>query len=68
MPGLQDVNFGFRHITPVRFGLAQLERRIVLSPEHEQARLNLLQPGLPLRVSLHVGAVIPTASSATVPF
>ena len=58
MPGVENVNFGVRHIPAIGFGLGGSERKVVLPPDHEQARLLLAHPRLPSRVGFHVGPIV----------
>jgi len=39
MTGIENVDFGLRHVLPVTFRLTGIEREIVLTPDYEQARL-----------------------------
>src|SRR5580693_71690 len=55
---IDDVYLGVRHIVFVRIGLGRIERQFVLAPNHQQARLIFLHPGLPLRIVFDVGAIV----------
>ena len=58
MPAVHDVHFGFRHVAAIGLRLRGIERAFIFAPNHQQARLFLAHPGLPLGVSIHVSAVI----------
>src|SRR5205809_6830337 len=58
MSSIEHVDFGLRHIFAIAFRLAGIEREIILTPDHEEARLGLLHPCLPLRVSVDVRPII----------
>jgi len=56
MTGVEKVNLSVRHI--VAIGLRrEIEREVLLAPDHQQERLLLAHPCLPLGVILHVRAV-----------
>src|SRR5205085_3810734 len=50
MARFEDVDFRLRHILTVAFRFAEVEREVVLPPNHEKARLLLPHPCLPFRV------------------
>jgi len=58
MTGVKNVNLSIRHILPVPLRFAEIERQVIPAPDHHQARLLLAHPCLPLRVGVHVGAVV----------
>src|SRR5206468_6565702 len=58
MTGVENVNLGVRHILAVAFWLARIEREIVITPDHQQARLFLTHPSLPLGIGLYIGAIV----------
>lgn len=58
MTGIENMDFGLRHIPPVRFRLGKLEREIMLTPDHQQPRLLLTHPRLPSGVGLDVGSIV----------
>jgi len=55
---IDDVDFGFGDITAVGLWLGGIERRLIPTPDHQQARLLLAHPCLPFRVGIDVGAVV----------
>src|SRR5262245_6166989 len=58
MTGVEHVNLSVRHILAIGFRLRELERAIVSTPEHQQTRLPLAQPCLPLRVGVQIGSIV----------
>src|SRR5207249_7538609 len=58
MTGIENVNFSIRHVLAVALWLSQIKREVILTPDHQQARLFLAHPGLPLRVGIHIGSVV----------
>src|ERR1700722_3220815 len=58
MAGVENVNFCLRNVLAVAFWFAGIEREIVLTPDHQQPRLFLAHPGLPLGVGVDVGAIV----------
>src|SRR6266851_5661789 len=58
MTGVENVNFSFRYILAVAFRLAQIEREVILAPDHQQARLLFAHPCLPLRIGIYVGSIV----------
>src|SRR3954462_12846694 len=58
MARIEDVDFGFRHIFVVTFRFSEIEREIVLTPNHEQTWLGLLHPCLPFWVGVDVRSII----------
>src|ERR1700733_1345647 len=58
MPSINDMHFGFRYVPAIGLRLRWVERELVLSPNHQQSRLLLAHPSLPLRIVLHVGAIV----------
>ena len=55
---IDDVDFGFRDIAAIGLRLGGVEGRLILTPDHQQARLVLAHPRLPFRVGIDVGAVV----------
>src|SRR6476660_8567675 len=58
MTSIEDVDIGFRHIFAVTFRFSEIEREIVLTPDHEQTWLTLLHPCLPFRIGVDVRLII----------
>ena len=58
MTGVEDMNLCIRYIFAIAFRFARIERKIMFSPDHKQARLFLAHPCLPLGISLDVCAVV----------
>src|SRR5689334_594754 len=58
MTSVEDMDVRFRHVLAVAFGLAEIERKIVLAPDDKKLRLRLLHPCLPFRIGLDVRPVI----------
>ena len=58
MAAVYDVDFGFGDVAAIGFGLGGVEGRFVLAPDYQEAGLILAHPGVPLRIVLHVGAVV----------
>src|SRR5260370_29791101 len=58
MTGVENVNLSVPHIVAIGLRLREIEREVILPPDHQQARLLLAHPGLPLGVILHVRAVV----------
>ena len=58
MTGIEDVDFGFRHIFAVSFWFTEIEREIVLTPDYQQTRLLLAHPRLPFRVGVDVCSIV----------
>ena len=58
MTTVDNVHFGVGHISPVGFRLGGVKRRLILAPNHQQARLLLTHPGLPFGIVFDVGAVV----------
>ena len=57
-PASSTCTLSVRHILAVAFRLAEVEREIVLAPEHQKPRLRLLHPRLPLRIGIDIRAVV----------
>jgi hypothetical protein len=55
---VEDVDFRLRYILAIAFRFAEIEREIVLAPENQKLWLRLLEPCLPLRISIDVRAVV----------
>jgi hypothetical protein len=55
---VKNVDFGLRHIPAIGFRLRDIERGIMLALDHQQARLPVTHPILPLGVGIDIGAVI----------
>ena len=58
MTGVEKVNLSVRHIVAIGLRLREIEREVLLAPHHQQERLLLAHPCLPLGVILHVRAVV----------
>src|SRR5580704_16346 len=58
MTSIENVNSSVRHVLAVAFRFAEVEREIMLAPDHQQARLLLAHPCLPFWVGVHVGTVV----------
>ena len=58
MTSIEDVDFGFRYIFAVTFRFSEIEREIVLTPNHEQTWSSLLHPCLPFRIGVDVRSII----------
>ncbi len=58
MTGVENVNFSVRNVPAIGFWFRKVERKVILAPDHQQARLLLAQPCLPLRVGLHIGSIV----------
>jgi len=56
--GVENVNLSIRNIPAIGFRFREVERRIILTPDHEQPRLPFGHPGLPLGIPVHVRAVV----------
>lgn len=56
--GIEHVYLGVGHIVALSFGLTQIERKIMLSPDHEQLRLSLTHPGLPFWIGFHIRTIV----------
>ena len=56
--GVENVNLGVGHILPVALRLAEIERQVMLAPDHQQTRLLLAHPGLPLGVGVDVRSIV----------
>ena len=46
------------YILAIAFRLAEVEREVVLAPEHQKPGVRLLQPKLPFRIGLDIRAVV----------
>src|ERR1700733_1236341 len=58
MTGIEDMDFGFRHIAAISLRFRKLERQIVFAPEDEKSRLLLTHPCLPFGVDIHIRAIV----------
>src|SRR5579864_3251812 len=58
MTGVENANVSARHIPAIGFRLRAVEREIILTPDHQQARLLLAHPRLPPGVVVDVRAVV----------
>src|SRR2546421_7866405 len=58
MAGVENMNFGVRNVLAITVRLAGIEREIVLTPDHQQARLFLAHPSLPLGICLYISAIV----------
>src|ERR1700674_4428142 len=58
MTGVENVNFSLRHIPAISFRLREFEREVILTPDHQQARLLLAHPCLPFWIGVHIGSIV----------
>src|SRR5262245_7038548 len=58
MTGVEHVNVSVGHIVAIGLWLRELEPAIISAPDHQQARLLLTQPCLPLWVGVDVRAIV----------
>src|SRR5580658_6137608 len=58
MTGVENVNLSARYIVAVALGLPGIKREVILSPDHQQARLLLTHPRLPFLIGVHVGSIV----------
>src|SRR3984893_1072871 len=58
MARIEDVDLGLRYVLAVAFRLPKVEREIVLTPNHQQPRLLLAHPCLPLGIGVDVRGVV----------
>src|SRR5579871_5778868 len=58
MAAVNDVNFSVGDIGAITFRFARIERSLILAPYHQQPRLLLAHPRLPLGVSIHVRPIV----------
>src|SRR5215475_15869403 len=58
MTGVEHVHLSVRHILAIGLWLRELESAIVATPDHQQARLPLVHPGLPLGVGVQIGSIV----------
>src|SRR4051794_40753444 len=58
MTGVENMNLGAGHILAIALRLARVEREIILAPDNQQTRLLLAHPRLPLRIGVHISAII----------
>src|SRR5580700_638100 len=58
MTGVENVNLSLRYIPAIGFRLREVERKIILAPDYQQARLLFAHPCLPFRISVDVSAVV----------
>jgi len=58
VPRVEYDDLRIRYVSAVAFRLAEIEREIVLAPENQKLWLRLLEPCLPLRISINVRAVV----------
>src|SRR5437762_11666271 len=52
------MNFSARNLRAVAFRLSKIEREVVLTPNHQQARLLFAHPCLPLWIRVYISSVI----------
>jgi hypothetical protein len=52
------MNLSVRYIAAIGFRLREFEREVIFAPNHQQPRLLLTNPCLPLRVGVNVRAVV----------
>ena len=58
MTAIHNVNFRVGHIPAIGFRLGGIERALILAPDHQQMRLILAHPRLPLGIGFDVGPVV----------
>src|SRR5437764_10833779 len=58
MTGVEHVNLSVRYVPAIGLRLREVEREVILPPDHQQARLLLAHPGLPLRVGVYIGSIV----------
>src|SRR5438034_4383668 len=58
MTGVEDMNLSVQDVLAVPFGLNKIEREVVLTPNHQQARLLFAHPCLPLWIRVYISSVI----------
>src|ERR1700722_8161844 len=56
--GVENVNLGVGHVLPIALRLAEIERQVMLAPDHQQTRLLLAHPGLPLGIGVDVRSIV----------
>src|SRR5215813_4529567 len=54
----EDVNLSVGYVLVIALRLAEIKRQVILAPDHQQARLFLAHPGLPLRVGIYIGSIV----------
>src|SRR3954463_2897885 len=52
MACVKDVHVGIRYVASIGLRLGRLERQVVFAPDHQEARLLLAHPCLPLGIRL----------------
>src|SRR6202051_600266 len=55
---VQNVNLSVRYISAIGLRLREFEREVILAPNHQQPRLFLSHPSLPLGVGVDVRTVV----------
>jgi hypothetical protein len=55
---VEDVNFRLWYILAVAFRFAEIEREVVLAPKNQKFWLRLLEPCLPLWISIDIRTVV----------
>src|SRR5882762_6958120 len=55
---VENVNLSVRYVPAIGFRLRNVERRVILTPNHQQPRLPFAHPCLPLGVGVDVRAVV----------
>src|SRR5438309_2033150 len=58
MARIENVYLSVRHVPAIGFRLREVEREVILPPDHQQARLLLAHPCLPPGVGVDVGSVV----------
>src|SRR5260370_39495237 len=58
MTGVENVNLSARYVFAVAFRLARIEREVIFTPDHQQARLLLAHPRLPFWIGVHIGSIV----------
>src|SRR5580700_6795581 len=58
MPSIDNMHLGLWHVPPIGFRLRGVKRELILTPDHQKARLVLPHPSLPFGVAGYVVSVI----------
>ena len=58
MTGSENMNLSVRHILAVSFRFAEIEREVILTPDHPQPRLRFAHPSLPLGIGVDVRTIV----------
>src|SRR3954469_21786597 len=58
MAGVENMNLSLRYILAIAFGFSEIERQIILAPDHQKAWLFLPHPGLPFRIRVYIRSIV----------